>query len=198
MMKQIKQFFLLTSLLLGLVQSSTAETTEPVNHPVVIMETSMGNIKLELYPDKAPITVSNFLTYVEEGFYNGTIFHRIIPYFMIQGGGMDKELNVKPNHESIVSEADNGLNNDRGTLAMARTRDVNSAKSQFFINIEDNKHLNYTKRNGGYTVFGKVIDGIKVVDEISNVETKNIERHYDLPVEPVILHSIIQTTKKAK
>ncbi len=197
-MKQIKQLFLLTSLLLGLVQSSTAETTEPVNHPVVIMETSMGNIKLELYPDKAPITVSNFLTYVEEGFYNGTIFHRIIPYFMIQGGGMDKELNVKPNHDPIVSEADNGLNNDRGTLAMARTRDVNSAKSQFFINIEDNKHLNYTKRNGGYTVFGKVIDGIKVVDEISNVETKNVQRHYDLPVEPVILHSISQTTKKTK
>lgn len=187
--------------MLGLTQFSIAENTVPAasaTQPVVVMNTSMGQFKLELYPDKAPITVRNFLTYVDEGFYNETIFHRVIQYFMIQGGGMDTEMNMKPNHEPIISEADNGLNNERGTVAMARTRDVNSAKSQFFINLEDNRHLDYTKRNSGYTVFGRVIEGMEVVDEISNVETKKVDRHRDFPAEPVILHSVSRDKEKLK
>ncbi len=197
-MNYLKNLLLFTCLLSGLVQFSVADNTAPATQPVVVMKTSMGQFKLELYPDKAPITVQNFLTYVDEGFYNETLFHRVIQYFMIQGGGMDTELNMKPNHEPIISEADNGLNNERGTVAMARTRDVNSAKSQFFINLEDNKHLDYTKRNGGYTVFGRVIEGMEVVDEISNVETKNVDRYYDLPAEPVILHSVTRDKEKSK
>lgn len=185
------RYLILTTFLSLFAVAGVADTenTQQAN-PIITMETSMGVIQLELYPEKAPITVANFLEYVNEGFYDGTIFHRVIPYFMIQGGGMGKDLELKPNRDAIVSEADNGLNNDRGTIAMARTQDVNSAKSQFFINVEDNRHLNFSRRSGGYTVFGKVIKGIEVVDEISNVETGNFEQHYDLPIEPIILYSI--------
>lgn len=167
-------------------------------HPVVVMTTSMGVIKVELYPDRAPVTVANFLEYVNEGFYDGTIFHRVIAYFMIQGGGMGDDLTLKPNRDAIVSEADNGLNNERGTIAMARTQEVNSARSQFFINVEDNNHLNYTKSSGGYTVFGKVIAGLEVVDNISMVETRNLGRHFDLPVEPIMLISARLQTAQDK
>ena len=160
------------------------------NNPLITMETSMGTIQLVLYPAAAPITVANFLDYVNQGFYNGTLFHRVIAYFMIQGGGLDQELQLKPTGEPIVSEANNGLNNERGTIAMARTQDVNSARAQFFINVEDNTHLNYSKSSGGYTVFGKVITGMEVVDKISNVDTTNFERNYDIPVEPVFIISV--------
>ena len=143
-------------------------------NPVVNIETTMGNIELELYADKAPKTVANFLRYVEEGFYNGTIFHRVIKNFMIQGGGFTKDYDKKANHDPIANEAYNGLRNDRGTIAMARTMDPHSATAQFFINTRNNNSLNFTSqsmRGWGYTVFGKVTTGIKTVDSIENSRT---------------------------
>ncbi len=144
------------------------------DNPVVRIETNIGNIELELYPDKAPITVANFLRYVDEGFYNGTVFHRVILGFMIQGGGFDTEFLRKPTHDEIDNEAFNGLKNDRGTIAMARTNQPHSATAQFFINTVDNDFLNFTSksmRGWGYTVFGKVTNGLDVVDKIENVQT---------------------------
>lgn len=169
--------------------------TLPANaqNPVVSVETSMGSFSVELYPEKAPVTVANFLSYVDEGFYSGTLFHRVIAYFMIQGGGVDQSLKNKKTRDPIPSEADNGLTNLRGTIAMARTRDINSANSQFFINVEDNNHLDKSEISAGYTVFGKVVAGMDVVDEISNVETDNINGSYDLPIEPVIIYAIGRT-----
>ena len=140
--------------------------------PMVKFETSMGDIVIELNPEKAPITVNNFLRYVNEGFYDGTIFHRVIPNFMIQGGGFDANLVEKTTHEPIKNEAANGLKNDRGTIAMARTNDPDSATAQFFINHVNNAGLNYPS-NGGYAVFGKVVQGMEVVDAIANVPTTN-------------------------
>lgn len=141
---------------------------------IVRMETTMGTIELELYPDKAPKTVANFLRYTSEGFFNGTIYHRVIKGFMIQGGGFTKNYDRKPVHEQIPNEAFNGLKNNRGTIAMARTGMPHSATSQFFINTANNRSLNFTRksRNGwGYTVFGKVIKGMSVVDRIEGVKT---------------------------
>jgi len=143
-------------------------------NPKVALETSMGTIVLELYPDKAPKTVENFLAYVKSGHYDGTIFHRVIDRFMIQGGGFTPQLQQKATKAPIQNEADNGLKNDRLTIAMARTSDPHSATAQFFINTVDNTFLNFTSKdmNGwGYTVFGKVVDGEKVVDAISKVQT---------------------------
>ena len=143
-------------------------------NPVVNIETTMGNIELELYPAKAPKTVANFLRYVNEGFYDGTIFHRVIKNFMIQGGGFTKDYLKKANHAPVANEAFNGLTNDRGTIAMARTMDPHSATAQFFINTRNNSPLNFTSqsvRGWGYTVFGKVITGMKTVDGIENSRT---------------------------
>jgi len=168
-----------------------AETAPKGGKPVVRFETSMGVIKVELYPEKAPITVANFLTYVREGYYDGLIFHRVIRDFMIQGGGFSKEMKEKgKTRPPIKNEADNGLKNDRGTLAMARTQVVDSASAQFFINTVNNDFLNHrakTPQGYGYAVFGKVTDGMDVVDKIRAVPTGSSGMHQDVPKQPVVI-----------
>jgi cyclophilin family peptidyl-prolyl cis-trans isomerase len=163
---------------------------KPAAAPRVELTTSKGKFVIELNAAKAPITVKNFLTYVNEGFYSDTIFHRVIPGFMVQGGGMTADMRPKPNHAPIAIESSNGLKNMRGTLAMARTNDPNSATSQFFINTVDNDFLNYkSPSNPGYAVFGKVVEGMDVVDAIEKVKTKNVGGHGDVPVEPITILS---------
>lgn len=162
-------------------------------NPRVLMETSMGNVTIELFKDKAPISVKNFLSYVKDGYYDGLIFHRVIPTFMIQGGGMDADMQQKKTKFAIKNEATNKLSNKRGTLAMARTAIVDSATSQFFINVADNPFLdNKGKRpeDFGYAVFGQVVDGMDVVDAIKGVKTGSKAGHSDVPVEPVFINSI--------
>ena len=159
-------------------------------NPQVMLSTSLGDITIELDDVKAPITVKNFLDYVNSGFFGGTIFHRVIPGFMIQGGGFTTDMSQKPTNASIANEADNGLKNNRGTLAMARTSDPNSASSQFFINLKDNGFLNHTAKTGqgwGYAVFGWVTGGMTVVDAIAKVETGNAGPHSDVPKTPVVI-----------
>jgi peptidyl-prolyl cis-trans isomerase B (cyclophilin B) len=159
----------------------------------VIMHTNHGDMTLELYPDKAPLTVENFLRYAREGFYNGTVFHRVIKGFMNQGGGFEPGMQQKPTHEPIKNEADNGLGNSYGTIAMARTGDPHSATAQFFINAKDNDFLNFsspTPQGWGYCVFGKVIDGDSVIDAINSVATGSNHGHQDVPLEDVVLESI--------
>jgi cyclophilin family peptidyl-prolyl cis-trans isomerase len=174
--------------LINAEQRSTTAMTATAN-PQVIIKTTAGDIILELYPDKAPVTVQNFLTYVDEGFYSGTIFHRVIKNFMIQGGGLTEDLADKTNkHEPIVNEANNGLSNQKGTIAMARTMVVDSATSQFFINVVDNNFLDYknaTPQGYGYCVFGKVLKGMDVVESIRQVRTQTIGGHQDVPVEKI-------------
>jgi cyclophilin family peptidyl-prolyl cis-trans isomerase len=160
--------------------------TEEKN-PQVLLETSMGSITVELFRDKAPITVRNFLFYVKEGFYDGLIFHRVIKEFMVQGGGMDASMQPKKTRFAIKNEAANGLSNKRGTLAMARTGVVDSATSQFFINVVDNIPLDYRGKTPdlfGYAVFGQVVDGMETVDAIRQVKTGSMMGHSDVPVEP--------------
>ncbi len=160
------------------------------SNPLVRLETSLGVITLELYPDKAPATVANFLQYVREGSYDGTIFHRVINGFMIQGGGLDANLNPKPTRASIQNEADNGLTNQPYTVAMARTSDPNSATSQFFINVADNQSLNHsakTPQGWGYALFGKVVQGREVVDQIKAVSTGNRDGYQNVPLTPVVI-----------
>jgi peptidyl-prolyl cis-trans isomerase B (cyclophilin B) len=158
----------------------------------VKLATSMGDIVVELNEDKAPVTVENFLNYVRDGFYDGTIFHRVIPNFMVQGGGFNDQMVEKSGRDPIKNEADNGLANDRGTIAMARTPDPDSATSQFFINHKDNAFLNYTgpsAQGWGYCVFGKVTEGMDVVDEIAKVKTTNRAGHQDVPEETIVITS---------
>lgn len=158
--------------------------------PHVSLKTSMGDIVLELYPDKAPKTVANFLQYVRSGHYNGTIFHRVINNFMIQGGGFDKDMQQKPTDPPIENEAKNGLKNDAYTIAMARTAAPHSASAQFFINVKDNRFLNYPGQDGwGYCAFGKVIKGMDVVDRIKSVETTSSGMFQNVPVKPVVIES---------
>lgn len=162
-------------------------------NPVVVIETSMGTIKAELWPEKAPVTTENFLKYAGEGFYDGTIYHRVIPGFMIQGGGFTPQMEQKRTHAAIKNEARTDTANARGTLAMARTNQVDSATSQFFINLADNAFLNHTDstpRGFGYCVFGKVIEGTDVVDKIAKVATGTAGMHEDVPVDPVIILSV--------
>ena len=157
---------------------------------MVKLETTMGDIVIELDEKAAPITVKNFLTYVEERFYDGTIFHRVIPKFMIQGGGFTPDIAQKKTHPPIVNEANNGLRNNRGTIAMARTNNPDSATSQFFINHRDNDFLNYAGPDKpGYAVFGKVVEGMETVDKIAAVNTAQKGPHADVPVEPVVIKS---------
>lgn len=177
---------LTVGLILGTGLSARAERS----HPLVKLETSMGDITLELYPEKAPATVANFLEYVKAGFYDGTIFHRVINGFMIQGGGLDAQMNKKPTRAPIKNEADNGLTNDAYTIAMARTADPNSATAQFFINVVNNPALNHTAptpRGWGYAVFGKVIKGQEVVDKIKAVPTTTRDTYENVPTEPVTI-----------
>jgi peptidyl-prolyl cis-trans isomerase B (cyclophilin B) len=183
----------LTGLILALILGTLSARAERSN-PLVKLETSMGDITLELYPDKAPATVANFLQYVKDGFFNGTIFHRVINGFMIQGGGFDANMSQKTTREPIKNEADNGLTNDAYTIAMARTMDPNSATAQFFINVADNRALNHTGKTPqgwGYAVFGKVVKGKEVVDKIKAVPAANQGMHQNVPVSPV---TIIQAT----
>lgn len=167
-------------------QPAAKPQTEATN-PRVVMETSMGKIVIELNADKAPISVANFLKYVDSGFYNGTIFHRVIPNFMIQGGGFTQDMNQKKTEAPIRNEAKNGLKNDRGTIAMARTPDPNSATAQFFINVNNNSFLNYPGQDGyGYAVFGRVLEGMDVADKIVTTPTAP----GDVPRTPVIIQSV--------
>lgn len=159
----------------------------------VMMTTTVGPITIELDADSAPKTVENFLSYVADGFYDGTIFHRVIDNFMIQGGGFTADMEQKSTQAPIENEANNGLKNQRGTIAMARTQDPHSATAQFFINVQDNDFLNHTGENmqgWGYAVFGKVTDGEDVLDKIRGVQTGSQAGHQDVPVEPIIIESV--------
>jgi len=157
---------------------------------VIRILTSHGDIVVELFEDSAPVTCANFRQYVDDGFFDGTIFHRVIPNFMIQGGGFTEDMSQKATRDAIRNEADNGERNLRGTLAMARTQAVDSATAQFFINLRDNPFLDHGGRDFGYAVFGKVADGMDVVDAIAGVETGSKSGHADVPLEPVVMNSV--------
>jgi peptidyl-prolyl cis-trans isomerase A (cyclophilin A)/peptidyl-prolyl cis-trans isomerase B (cyclophilin B) len=168
-----------------------AQTDADAN-PQVRIQTNAGDITVELYPGEAPLTVANFLSYVDSGFYAGTVFHRVIRNFMIQGGGFTQELAEKPTTATVNNESRNHLHNERGTIAMARTDDPDSAGAQFFINVRANLTLdfNYVTRKPGYTVFGRVVDGMDVVDGISLVNTQRVGQLDDVPVNPIVIESI--------
>lgn len=160
---------------------------------MITLHTNYGDIVLELDFEKAPVTAANFKQYAEEGFYNGTIFHRVIDSFMIQGGGMTEEMEQKPTREAIQNEADNGLKNVTGSLAMARTNDPHSATAQFFINVKDNNFLNHTSKSGqgwGYCVFGKVTEGMEVVNKIKGAKTATKGYHSDVPIDTVVIERV--------
>lgn len=172
-------------------ENESPEQEESVEHFVYVnVETSMGDFTLELDSGRAPVTVNNFLAYVDAGFYDGTIFHRVIDNFMVQGGGFTPDGQQKPTNDPIMLESQTGLKNNVGTVAMARTNAPNSATAQFFINVKDNDFLNYTPGNPGYAVFGKVASGMETVNSIRNVETGTFQRMGDWPLEPVIIKSI--------
>lgn len=183
-----KQIFLIVFILLFTLTSNIqAETT------MVKMDTNQGTIMLELDADNAPNTVANFLTYAKEGFYDGTIFHRVISNFMIQGGGFTEDMNQKTVHDPIENEANNGLKNDNGTIAMARTGDPHSATAQFFINVKDNDFLNFsseTPQGWGYAVFGKVTEGMDVVEKIKGMPTTTKGPYQDVPEEAIIIEKV--------
>lgn len=178
--------------LIGL--ASFSDDLAAQGNPQAIMHTSMGDIQLELYAEKAPITVANFISYAKSGFYDGTIFHRVIGSFMIQGGGFTPDMQKKATGEPIQNEAANGLSNSRGTISMARTNDPHSATAQFFINVGNNTNLDFSgeqnSRSWGYAVFGRVVSGMDVVDAIRNVATETVGPYADVPVEPVTIDSV--------
>ena len=194
----MKQFFLCTFIaaaLLGILSVVTVAAKK--DNPVVVIDTSLGKIKVELNEDKAPVTVKNLLAYVDAKFYDGTLFHRVIPGFMIQGGGFEPGLKEKTTKDSIKNEAANGLSNERGTIAMARRPDPDSATAQFFINVADNKKsLDKSDDNPGYAVFGKVIEGMDVADKIVAVDSKTVGMHDHVPLEDVVINSIRRVEKK--
>ncbi len=172
----------------AIVETTTPPT--PETNPMVTLKTNHGDITIELFAKEAPETVANFLKYVADGHYNGTIFHRVIDGFMIQGGGFTADMNQKPTRAPVKNEAANGLKNERGTLAMARTSDPHSASAQFFINVVNNDFLNFRSpdmRGYGYCVFGKVVGGMEVVDKIKGVRTATRAGHENVPVEPVVV-----------
>lgn len=171
-------------------QEATMATKNAAENTTVIMTTSEGAIEIELFADKAPISVANFLAYVDAGFYDNTVFHRVIPNFMVQGGGFTGGMSQKATQAPIKNEATNGLKNDRGTLAMARTSVVDSATSQFFINVVNNDFLNNGARDFGYAVFAKVTSGLDVVDKIAAVPTTVVDGMRDVPAKPVMIKSI--------
>jgi cyclophilin family peptidyl-prolyl cis-trans isomerase len=175
--------------LLGLLLWSGPSHGQGKN-PVVVMDTSYGKITIELFEEKAPITVKNFLQYVDDKFYDGTIFHRVIADFMIQGGGMEPGLKEKKTRGTIRNESNNGLSNERGTIAMARLMAPDTASAQFFINVVHNRGLDRSVENAGYAVFGKVIDGMDVVDKIRRVKTGSQAGHKDVPEQDVIVRSV--------
>ena len=185
----LKQKFILAFALALLTTTAQAD-----NHNTMLqMNTSMGSIEIELFAEQAPLSTANFLEYVNSDFFDGLIFHRVIPGFMIQGGGMDAQMREKSNNAPIQNEADNGLKNDRGTLAMARTSNPHSATSQFFINLVNNDFLNHSSKDArgwGYAVFGKVSKGMDVVDAIAQVSTGNSGYHQDVPKQPIVIESV--------
>ena len=186
-----------SALCLALVMVMPVGSAAQGENPVVVIETSMGDITVELFPDRAPKSVENFLAYVSQGFYDGTIFHRVISNFMIQGGGFTADMQKKDTRAPIENEADNGLKNGRGTLAMARTPEIHSATGQFFINVKDNAFLDYkgpSAADFGYAVFGQVTEGLDVVDKIKSVKTGGAGPYQDVPVEAVVIKTIrVQT-----
>tara|TARA_Y100000816_G_C26077626_1_gene567469 strand:+ start:889 stop:1488 length:600 start_codon:yes stop_codon:yes gene_type:complete len=184
----MKKLFITTALILA--------SSHLFANTMVDMKTSMGNIEIELFDDKAPVSAKNFENYVKSNFYSGTIFHRVIPGFMVQGGGLDANMIEKATKAPIVNEANNGLKNNRGTLAMARTSNPNSATSQFFINVADNNFLNRSNMDAGYAVFGKVTKGMEVVDKIVNAPTGNYGMHQDVPKQPIKIISVQIKNKK--
>jgi peptidyl-prolyl cis-trans isomerase A (cyclophilin A)/peptidyl-prolyl cis-trans isomerase B (cyclophilin B) len=182
--------FIRRSLLLGIASLTLARSAHAADAPQVLLKTSAGDIVLELNQDKAPVSTQNFLQYVKSGQYAGTIFHRVIPDFMIQGGGFSADMQEKPMRAPIANESNNGLKNDAYTIAMARTSNPQSATAQFFINTRNNDFLNYPGQDGwGYAVFGKVIKGTDVVDRIRHVKTRNVGPYQDVPVQPVVIES---------
>ena len=182
-----------TLLFAMLFSISTMVTAADTANPIVVMETNKGTVKIELWADKAPVSVENFLKYADNGFYNSLIFHRVIPGFMIQGGGFNSNMMEQSTYPAIKNEASAELKNNRGTLAMARTNVVDSATSQFFINLADNNFLNQTNTTPsgfGYAVFGEVIEGMDIVDVIAAVATGNSRGHQNVPLEPVVIISV--------
>ena len=184
---------LLALLCFAVVSTNALADNNCKNFPIASIDTSLGNIKVQLDSKKSPISVANFKSYVNSGFYNGKIFHRVISNFMIQGGGFDKNMAQAPTNAPIQNEADNGLKNDKYTISMARTGVVNSATSQFFINVKDNTQLNFKDKTDfgyGYAVFGKVIKGTEVVDKIAATTTNSSDVYQDVPVTPIIINKI--------
>lgn len=178
--------------LIALTTAGFAFGKKAAQNPIVVLETTAGDISIELFKETAPETVKNFLTYVKDGYYTDTIFHRVIPGFMIQGGGYKKDLSLKPTRGSIKNEATNGLSNKRGTIAMARTAVIDSATSQFFINVVNNNgldHKNTTRQGYGYCVFGKIIEGLDICDNIVNTPTTRRSYHQNVPIRPIIIKS---------
>jgi peptidyl-prolyl cis-trans isomerase B (cyclophilin B) len=189
-MKKLLRLFTFALLAFAL----SAQNLYAQTNPAAVIHTSMGDIKLELLADQAPASVDNFISYAKSGFYDGTIFHRVISHFMIQGGGFTADMEKKATREPIANEANNGLSNIRGTVAMARTNDPHSATAQFFINTQDNLNLNHTdessSRTWGYAVFGRVTEGMSVVDEIRFVETTTTPPYSNVPKVPVVIESV--------
>jgi cyclophilin family peptidyl-prolyl cis-trans isomerase len=185
--------FMISIMMVLMVSLAAGAADKPGDNPKVVLDTTKGKIVIELYLQNAPETVVNFLSYVDAKFYDGTIFHRVIPNFMIQGGGFTADMQRKPGKAPIKNEADKGLKNERGTIAMARTGDPHSATAQFFINTVDNDFLNHknkTQQGWGYAAFGKVIEGMDVVDAISAVKTTRYQQFRDVPAEPVVIKSV--------
>lgn len=181
---------IITLAMLAPVAQAQQSSNDNEELPLVRVSTTEGAFTVRLRPDYAPLTVANFLQYVEEGFYDGTLFHRVIPGFMIQGGGFDPDLRKKQTRDPVVNESSQTAKNLRGSLAMARTRDPDSATAQFFINLVDNPHLNATESRPGYTVFGKVTEGMGAVDAIARANTTRAGGMSDVPADPVIIESI--------
>jgi len=179
------------AVLAGISTAQASETT-PLPNPQVTIKTNQGDITLRLFRDKAPITVANFLKYVDSGHYSGTIFHRVINNFMIQGGGLLPDMTEKEVGEPIVNESKNRKHNTRGTIAMARTDDPDSATAQFFINQRTNLNLDWVPRRPGYTVFGEVVQGLSVVDFIATAPVATVDIHEDVPVDPIIIEAIVR------
>jgi peptidyl-prolyl cis-trans isomerase A (cyclophilin A) len=164
---------------------------------MIQVETNLGNFTIELFEKEAPLSAANFRAYIDSGFFDGTIFHRIVPGFVIQGGGFTEDMSQKKTNAPVKNEADNGLKNSRGTLSMARTNDINSATSQFFVNLKDNDFLDHSRGNFGYAVFGKVTQGMDVIDKIAAVKTGRKKGMDDVPLEAVIMTSVKRDVPKA-
>jgi len=195
LIRSIAALLMLCSATFTLAETAPATSApETTTAPQVLIKTSMGNMVITLFPEKAPITVANFLSYVDDGFYDNSIFHRVIPGFVIQGGGFEVSMRPKKTKAPIINESNNGLTNRRGTLSMARTPSPDSATTQFFINLENNASLNATFNKPGYAVFAEVTEGLPIIDMISRVRTGSVKQFRDVPLEPVLILSAQRKT----